>query len=115
MTRALFDPGPLTRLAETFDAAFASELLDIYLSQLDEVAKAVEGGLPQSDPEGWSEAAHRLKSSSLQVGALALADLCDRIETGQGLDVNRAGRQFTELAHETRAVIEAERQTLPGV
>ena len=114
MTGALFDPGPLTRLAETFEAAFASELLDLYLSQLDDLATAVERGFPESDPEGWCRAVHSLKSSSQQVGALALADLCDRIETGYGGEVDQVGQQFTELVHETRAVIEAERETLPG-
>jgi HPt (histidine-containing phosphotransfer) domain-containing protein len=114
MSGALFDPGPLTRLAETFDFDFAAELLDIYLSQLDELATAVKGGLPESDPQAWARAAHSLKSSSLQVGALALADLCHRIETGQGIDPDDAAEQFTELVHGTRAVIEAERKTLPG-
>lgn len=114
MTGALFDPGPLTRLAETFEAGFASELLDLYLSQLDELVAAVEGGLPESDPEGWCQAAHSLKSSSKQVGALALADLCDRIETGHGVDGDRVGQQFTELVRETRAVMEAERPTFSG-
>ena len=113
MTGALFDPGPLIRLAETFDSEFASELLALYLSQVDELATAVEGGLPESDPEGWCRAAHTLKSSSRQVGALALADLCDRIETGHGLDAGRIGQQFTELAHATRAVIAAGRGSLP--
>ena len=114
MTGEIFDPGPLTELAETFEADFASELLGLYLSELDELAGAIEGGLFQSDPEGWCRAAHRLKSSSRQVGALALADLCDRIEAGSGADADEMVQQFTALLHTTRAVMEAERETLPG-
>lgn len=114
MTGAIFDPGPLTRLAETFDAGFASEVLDLYLSQLDELATALEGGLREWDPEGWGRAAHSLRSSSREIGAMALADLCERIDEGDGIDPDRIMEQFTTLLHRTRAVLEAERETLPG-
>ena len=112
MSGTLFDPEPLTRLADTFDSDFASELLDLYLSQLDELAIAVEKGLPASDPEAWSLAVHGLKSSSLQIGALALAELCHRIEAAPGMEPDAAAQQFTELVRATRAVIEAEPKTL---
>ena len=114
MSGPLFDPGPRTRLAGMFESGFASELLDLYLGQLDELTTAVEGGLPKSDPETWCRAVHSLKSSSRQVGAMALADLCDRIETAQGGQGDEVSQQFTELVHETRAVIETERDALPG-
>lgn len=110
----LLDPGALTRLAEAVDAEFAWELVDLYLSQLDQSVSAVVAGLPESDPEAWLRTAHSLKSSSLQVGAVALAALCRRIETDEDLASTEAAAEFIALVKETRNAFEAQRGEILG-
>ena len=68
------------REASMDDEEFLLELLDIFLSdtpkQLHLLRKAIESG----DAESAANAAHRMKGSSGNVGAVSLGELCEQIE-----------------------------------
>lgn len=106
----LFDPDPLDRMARDIDPDFAGEILELYLSQLDELIAAIATGLREcGDEDRARRAAHNLKASSRQVGATALADLCQQVETG-GSDPEGMIRRLAALGRDTRVLLEAERQ-----
>jgi HPt (histidine-containing phosphotransfer) domain-containing protein len=76
------DPSALEHLLEITggDLAFVDELIDTYLDdaagQLDDMRTAAAGG----DADAMVRPAHSLKSTSANVGALALAELCRALE-----------------------------------
>ena len=62
------------------DMEFVDELVDTYVSDGDQQVAALRAALPAGAPEGLVRPAHSLKSSSLNIGALALAELCRNLE-----------------------------------
>jgi HPt (histidine-containing phosphotransfer) domain-containing protein len=74
------DLGRIQDLLDVGDVEFIATLVGIYLSEtpgkVDRLAKALE----DADPSGAAEVAHSIKSSSLNMGALALAGIADRIQ-----------------------------------
>ncbi|MEO8571534.1 MAG: Hpt domain-containing protein [Chloroflexota bacterium] len=78
-----FEPEALERLLEITggDVAFVDELVDTYLDdaviQLAAMVEAAAAG----DPRALVRPAHSLKSSSDNVGAVALANLCRTLES----------------------------------
>jgi HPt (histidine-containing phosphotransfer) domain-containing protein len=78
------------------DTQLRDELLQLFASQLMELAPRVCGAPGQAR----SEAAHRLKGAALAVGAFALARVCGELE-GEGAD---------EAGHEVALVIESTRR-----
>jgi CheY-like chemotaxis protein len=57
------------------------ELVTVYLEDLPVMLAAVQNGLASGDVAAAGKAAHRLKGTSLNVGANALADVCRIIES----------------------------------
>ena len=76
--QTFFDNYP--SLQKTEMQALLSELTDLYLKDskplLQRLGRAIEDG----DTDAMKKAAHSLKSSSGNIGALKLADLCQKIE-----------------------------------
>ena len=56
-------------------------VLDIYLKTAPELARAMRNAADADDVEALGKAAHSLKSSSFNVGAASLGNLCREIET----------------------------------
>jgi HPt (histidine-containing phosphotransfer) domain-containing protein len=78
---------------------FVDELVDTYLEdgerQLDAMRAAADGG----DVAGLTRAAHSLKSSSLNVGALELGEACRALEElGRGGSVPDAAERIALIA-----------------
>ena len=63
------------------DRAFAKAVCDRYLAQSPGELKRLEDAFAANQPEQFGRAAHTLKSMSAYVGADAVADLCQRLET----------------------------------
>lgn len=56
------------------------ELVDLYLKDAPRLLADIRHGLDAAARDQWTRAAHSLKSSSAQVGALRLSELCRRLE-----------------------------------
>ncbi len=65
--------------------ALASRVMKVYLESSSEIALQIEAALDDGDTEGLRRAAHNLKSSSANVGAMPLAALLKQLE-GLGKD-----------------------------
>ena len=62
------------------DQAFVDELVDTYLSEGDRLVGDLVGAAEAGDIAALVLPAHSMKSSSLNVGALALGELCRLLE-----------------------------------
>ena len=79
----LIDQGVLDGLRELAgedDPGLVAELIGLFLQDAPERIKDIERALSTGDLELLERAAHTLKSSCANVGALGLSDLCRRIE-----------------------------------
>ena len=61
------------------DQAVVDEVLELFREQA-----AMWSRLLHPDQLGWRDAAHTVKGAARGVGAVALADACERAETGEG-------------------------------
>lgn len=107
MSELTLDPAAFAHLLEITgdDLEFVDELIDTYLEdaavQLDAMRSAAEA----SDVAALVRPAHSLKSSSANVGAMALAEACRSLEadgrTGTAPDmaarVDACGRSFADV------------------
>jgi HPt (histidine-containing phosphotransfer) domain-containing protein len=62
------------------DQAFVDELVDTYLVDAAEQLAALDAAVALADAAALTRPAHSLKSSSLNVGALGLGELCRELE-----------------------------------
>ena len=69
------------------DLAFIDELIQTYVEDAVIQIRAMREAAAAADPEAMVRPAHSLKSSSANVGAMALAEACRRLEAD-----GRAGR-----------------------
>lgn len=69
------------------DPDLTAEIFGLFKNQVDMLEKSLQ---PNADDEVWAAVTHSLKGTAKAVGALALADLCEKAEgfVGQG---NRPG------------------------
>jgi HPt (histidine-containing phosphotransfer) domain-containing protein len=81
------DPETLAALlhATGDDPAFLAELIDTYLAEVPSLLAAMRHAIATGDSAVLRREAHTLKSSSAALGAGRLADLCRRLEHGDGL------------------------------
>lgn len=82
---ALLDQRVLQRLKDLGgddDPGLFLELIDIFLQDAPQRIDEIRRGLEQGDVKLLERAAHTLKSSSANIGALQFAALCKRIEEG---------------------------------
>jgi HPt (histidine-containing phosphotransfer) domain-containing protein len=66
------------------DPAFLAELIDTYVADAPNLLTAMRDALATGDSLALRRAAHTLKSNSATFGARRLADLCRRLEQGEG-------------------------------
>jgi HPt (histidine-containing phosphotransfer) domain-containing protein len=95
--RALHRPGGPNLLAK---------VLGLYSSSSLALTDAIRAASASNDAEGVRQAAHALKSSSANVGALAFADMCKEVEVAaaQG-ELERARVLIDALLAEHRTVL----------
>lgn len=88
------------------DPNLFNDLVDAFLSDSPSRIAAVEAALRSQDPSGASKAAHGLKSSAANMGALRLSEICRQIEAeGQRGDVDAPEDRISLLkAHFDAAV-----------
>lgn len=70
----------LRELGGSDDPGLLAELIDLFLSDAPARLREVEVGLAKGDITLVQRAAHTLKSSSANIGAMTLSGICRRIE-----------------------------------
>ncbi len=74
-----FDPGPMTELFDS-DREQGIRVLRLFSTQARFETDALAGAIEERDAKIVCQVAHRLKGASLTVGAMRIAELCDRIQ-----------------------------------
>ncbi len=62
------------------DVDAVAEIVTIYLDESDELRARLMDAVAAQDPQGVARAAHSLKSTSHQLGARQLGDVCGQLE-----------------------------------
>ncbi|MBW1689088.1 MAG: response regulator, partial [Deltaproteobacteria bacterium] len=103
-----FDPAVLRRLADLGQGdEFVSRVVDKYLSSSAGLLAALRDAVAASDPKAVAAAAHPLKSSSAQIGAVRLSALCKEFEAlGRSGSMEGAQELFDEIAGEHESTCE---------
>ena len=92
----------LESLPGAAESGLVARVIALYLETSYPVGAVIRGAVDAGDAAGIASAAHRLKSSSHEVGAIRLAELCKELEAlGRAEDLDQvdalAGRVETEL------------------
>jgi HPt (histidine-containing phosphotransfer) domain-containing protein len=87
-------------------------VVELYMESAPTLLETLRGALESRDPEALAGAAHSLKSSSANVGAVHLSALCAELERlGRGGDLRAVATLVTGVEEELVRVQEALRQT----
>lgn len=93
------------------DGDTVQEILEIYLQESAELGATVQRTLANGDLVELRRAAHSLKSTSRQVGAVQLGDMCGRIEEASKDEDLAAARDaadgFDQLLEASRSGLQA--------
>jgi HPt (histidine-containing phosphotransfer) domain-containing protein len=102
----------LKELCDPGDLSLFRDLIDTFLVDSPERIDAVGAAVAAADAAALERAAHGLKSSAANMGALGLASLCKQLET-----LGRNGQIVgaAELAQKARAEFELVRQAFARV
>ena len=107
---ASLDPAALESLAGLEQAGnpdLVARVVEAYLSSSSKLAAEVRAGAAAGDPKRMAAAAHTLKSSSAQVGAMKLSMLCKEIEAlGRSGSVDGVAKLVDEASGELESVHE---------
>ena len=102
----------LKELCDPGDLSLFRDLIDTFLADSPDRIAAVECAIGTNDATALERAAHALKSSAANMGALGLASLCKPMESlGRGGQVAGAA----ELARKARAEFELVRQAFARI
>jgi CheY-like chemotaxis protein/HAMP domain-containing protein len=103
-----FDPAVLRGLADLGQGdEFVPRVVDKYLSASAGLLAALRDAVAAADPKAVAAAAHTLKSSSAQIGAVRLSALCKELEAlGRSGSVEGAPELFDEIAGEYESICE---------
>ena len=91
--RAPVDRARLDRLGARFGAAFVVQMIDLFLAQGAERIEAAERAAGEGDANAVTSAAHAVKSSAANLGAMELSARAASIE-----NAGRSGATSAELA-----------------
>ena len=84
-----------------------ARVVGAYLSSSTKLARGIQEAIQAADPKAMAAAAHTLKSSSAQVGAMKLSGLCKELEArGHSGSLEGAETLFQELSRELESVHE---------
>ncbi len=107
-----FDPAPLEKLGtlrQADERGVVRRVIDAYLGSCPDLLQRARAAVSDGNDVELREAAHALKSSSLNVGAVGLASLCSELE-------QRAGREddadAAQLVPQIESAFAAVRRTL---
>ena len=70
----------LRNLDSSGDGNFLTEIVDLYLSQLNTLNESIKNSCNKGNFLQASKSAHSLRGASLNIGAIALADISKKIE-----------------------------------
>lgn len=112
----VFDPETLAQLQDLVDGDDASFLSDLFESYLQTAAESISTLRDAPDPDRLHRAAHTLKGSSLNVGAVAVASICRQLETDlkQKRDVDM-GERIASIEAQVRRVMDAYPATIANL
>ena len=82
---AAVDRAHLDRLGARFGTGFVAQMIDLFLAQGEELIGAARVAVQTGDAQGITSAAHALKSSAANLGAMPLS--------AQAAEVERLGRE----------------------
>lgn len=71
----------LREMSEKDEPSFLSELIDLFVELSPQLVNEIKQSAQQADAVNMTQAAHKLKGSSFNLGARHLADICQQIET----------------------------------
>ena len=92
------------------------EVIQLYLTDAPRLKEAMEAAGLRGDGDGLRKAAHTLKSSSANIGALGLADLCRELERiGRQGKLENIEQVLSELEKEYHRVLTALQKEATGV
>jgi signal transduction histidine kinase/DNA-binding response OmpR family regulator/HPt (histidine-containing phosphotransfer) domain-containing protein len=98
----------LSALVPNGNQDLVERVVTAYLSSSTKLAAQIRDSIESDDPDGAANAAHNLKSSSAQVGALKLSALAKEIESRAGAgSAELAGALLDEFLSEVESVHEA--------
>ena len=107
---ASLDPAALRSLAgleQKGDADLLNRVVEAYLSSSTKLADEARAGAAAEDPKRMAAAAHTLRSSSAQIGAMKLSSLCKEIEArGRSGSVEGVAKLLDEVSSELASVHE---------
>jgi CheY-like chemotaxis protein len=87
------------------DPDMLADIIRLYLDRSAELLQSLEAAIAGRDAEAMRVAAHTLKSSSANLGAGALADICRELEEmGRGGSLENAATRLSQLTAEYREV-----------
>jgi len=87
------------------DGSFLNRIIAAYLEKSPADIEQLRAGLNNGDPEAVRKAAHSFKSSSYNLGANGLAELCKQLEeTGKSGELSCAGELCRKVETEYQAV-----------
>ncbi len=119
--RSLFEAvkldGAVARLHELGGVTFVREMIDLFLSHGPTRLEAARRGEQAGDWPAVEQAAHSLKSSAANLGAVSVQDLCDRIESlamsGRGPETSPLIAPLEEAFAAAKDGLQAKRDALP--
>ncbi|MBS0395409.1 MAG: response regulator, partial [Proteobacteria bacterium] len=117
--RPASEPAPLDARLESFRKTCKPDtyvrVIAIYLQNSLELREALRRAAIGGDAPALAAAAHALKSSSANVGAVVVAELCGDIEAAvRESDITAAWSALDRLIHEHDRVLTSLRQRVPG-
>jgi len=87
------------------DPNMLADIIGLYLDMAPELLQVMQTAIAHKDAEPLRIAAHTLKSSSANVGARMLSDLCRELEElGRSGSLENAATKFSQLHHEYQRV-----------
>jgi HPt (histidine-containing phosphotransfer) domain-containing protein len=88
------------------------QLVDVFDTQQEQCLAAIGGAIGRGDAVELRQLAHRLQGSSASLGASRLSACAQRLEQGEGQDVELRSAQITELRARVAEAMQALRLEL---
>ena len=88
----------IREMSESHGNQILAQVIEEFLEDLPQQVKAIESAIAQLDAEALRKSAHSLRSSSANLGGVALSQLCEGLESlGQAGEVTPAMKQLDQL------------------
>ncbi len=98
----------IRNLGQTGDNEFLESIITLYLSNASDLLHSLEAAWSEGKVDAIRVAAHTLRSSSNQVGAFNLAELCREVENAaRNGSYDASGHAFESIKHEFTSTQEA--------